>query len=147
MFRPKIPFFRTLAHRHQIQSSYRVLLRLTRRFSDPVERTYLYSWIRERFHTNSYQTSPFKVNNLLSDAKWAELVLTDALSGHPTQCQLISDLAYARTGYLHTIQQTLNEFHHPTKSCALIRDVRPPHSKSRQPHPAYRIPVDQRAIT
>ncbi|KAJ1955021.1 hypothetical protein EC988_002111 [Linderina pennispora] len=146
MFRPKIPFFHKLSHKRQIWSSYRSLLRLAHRFTDPVERTYLHSWIRERFHTNTFQTSPQKVATSLSDAKWAELVLASALDGNASQQQLISDLAYARTGYLHTIRQRLAEFHHPTKSCQLIRDVRPSHSRRRQPHPAYRIPVDPRAI-
>ncbi|KAJ2623434.1 hypothetical protein GGF44_005320, partial [Coemansia sp. RSA 1694] len=37
-------------------------------------------------------------------------------------------------------------FHHPTKSCDLIRDVRPRSSRIHQPHPAYKIPLDQRAF-
>ncbi|KAJ2900570.1 hypothetical protein IWW38_000447 [Coemansia aciculifera] len=60
--------------------------------------------------------------------------------------RLISDLAYGRRGWLKQVSQYVGEFHHPTKSCSMIRDVRPRSSRIHQPHPAYWIPLDLRAF-
>ncbi|KAJ1873531.1 hypothetical protein LPJ55_002192 [Coemansia sp. RSA 990] len=147
MFRNKLPFFRTASHRSQILSEYRRLLRQAKQFEDPVEQTYLWSWIRERFHYNKRQTSPSKVQIQLSDGVWASIIMTDALSGVESQKRLISDLAYGRTGYLKVVAQKVNEFYHPTKICQMIRDVRPRSSRIHQPNRAYWIPLDLRAFS
>ncbi|KAI8321577.1 hypothetical protein GQ54DRAFT_261573 [Martensiomyces pterosporus] len=147
MFRPRLPFFRKPEHKRLIQSTYRRLLRQAKGFSDPVEHTYLWSWIRERFHHNKRQTSPSLVDMQLSDAAWTSLVMSDALAGIHSQRTLISDLAYGREGRLKDVMRYISEFHHPTKSCELIRDVRPRASRLHQPHSAYRIPLDLRAFT
>ncbi|KAJ2490010.1 hypothetical protein IWW47_005194, partial [Coemansia sp. RSA 2052] len=146
LFRPKQPFFREAWHRRRILPLYKRLLRQSRQFADPVERQYLWSWIRERFHHNKRQTSPTQVDQQLSDAHWASLVMESALNGNPEQAKYIGDLAYGRVGWLKQIARYVREFHHPTKSCDLIRDVRPRSSRIHQPHPAYKIPLDQRAF-
>ncbi|KAJ2000978.1 hypothetical protein GGI04_003931 [Coemansia thaxteri] len=125
---------------------YRWLLRQGKQFSDPVERQYLWSWVRERFHHNKRQTSPTQVDIQLSDAHWALLVMESALGGNREQAKYIGDLAYGRIGWLKQIAQYVNEFHHPAKSCELLRDVRPRSSRIHQPHPAYCIPLDLRAF-
>ncbi|KAJ1964291.1 hypothetical protein GGI12_001523 [Dipsacomyces acuminosporus] len=146
IFRPKLPFFRKTEHKRLILSTYKHLLSQTKGFSDPVEQTYLWSWIRERFHHNKRQTSPAKVDMQLSDAAWTSLVMSDALAGIESQQQLINDLAYGRKGRLKEVMQYVNEFYHPTKSCELIRDTRPQASQTHQPHKAYWIPLDLRAF-
>ncbi|KAJ2617471.1 hypothetical protein H4S08_000313 [Coemansia sp. RSA 1365] len=146
MFRPKIPFFRKAEHRSRITSEYRRLLVQAEKFSDPVERTYLRSWIRERFHYNKQQTSPTQVEMQLGDAIWASLVMDDALAGVKSQKQYINDLAYGRTGLLKDVVQSIREFYHPTKICQLIRDVRPRSSRIHLPNRAYWIPLDLRAF-
>ncbi|KAJ2746012.1 hypothetical protein GGI20_001714 [Coemansia sp. BCRC 34301] len=146
LFRTKLPFFRTDWHRRRVLPLYRRLLRQSLHFVDPVERQYLWSWIRERFHHNKRQTSPKLVAQQLSDAQWTGLVMERALNGCPDQAKLIGDLAYGRTGWLCQVARLVREFHHPTKVCDLIRDVRPRSSRIHQPHPAYRIPLDQRAF-
>ncbi|KAJ2798293.1 hypothetical protein H4S07_005728, partial [Coemansia furcata] len=140
------PFFRKTWHKRRILSVYRRLLRQAQQFADPVERLYLWSWVRERFHHNKRQTSPAQVGQQLSDAQWASLVMESALGGNKEQIQYIGDLAYGRTGWLKHIAQYVGEFHHPTKSCDLLRDVRPRSSRIHQPHPAYWIPLDRRAF-
>ncbi|KAJ2585354.1 hypothetical protein IWW49_004649, partial [Coemansia sp. RSA 1797] len=146
MFRPRTPFFRKSAHKHHVLCEYRKLLRQTKQF-DPVEQTYLWSWIRERFHHNKRQTSPTQASQFLSDGTWASLVMSAALDGSTTQRQYISDLAYGRTGYLKDVAQQVREFHHPTKPCQTIRDVRPRSSRIHQPHKAYWIPLDLRVFS
>ncbi|KAJ2699345.1 hypothetical protein H4218_002734 [Coemansia sp. IMI 209128] len=146
LFRPKKPFFRTSWHKHRILSLYKRLLRQTHQFTDPVERQYLWSWIRERFHHNKRQTSPAQVNQQLSDAHWASLLMESAVDGNQEQARYISDLAYGRVGWLKHVAQYVREFHHPTKSCEMLRDVRPRSSRIHQPHPAYWIPLDLRAF-
>ncbi|KAJ2863728.1 hypothetical protein GGH94_003393 [Coemansia aciculifera] len=146
LFRPKQPFFRKTWHKQRILSVYRRLLRQARQFSDPVERQYLWSWVRERFHHNKRQTSPTQVGQQLSDAHWASLAMESALDGNKEQIRYIGDLAYGRTGWLKHVAQYVGEFHHPTKSCDMLRDVRPRSSRIHQPHPAYRIPLDLRAF-
>ncbi|KAJ2850546.1 hypothetical protein IWW36_001796 [Coemansia brasiliensis] len=147
MFRNKVPFFRTASHRGQILSEYRRLLRQAKQFADPVEQTYLWSWIRERFHSNKRQTAPKKVELQRSDGVWASIIMADALNGIDSQKQLINDLAYGRTGYLKMVAQKINEFYHPTKICQAIRDVRPRSSRIHQPKRAYWIPLDLRAFS
>ncbi|KAI9503780.1 hypothetical protein GGI25_003837 [Coemansia spiralis] len=148
IFRPKQPFFRQLWHRQRILSTYRKLLRQAKQFSDPVEKTYLWSWIRERFHHNKRQTSPRQVDSQLSDAMWTQLVMASALSGGCGQeKKLIGDLAYGRRGWLKDVMVEIGRFNHPTKACQLIRDVRPRSSKIHQPHRAYWIPLDLRAFS
>ncbi|KAJ2713861.1 hypothetical protein H4S00_005316 [Coemansia sp. D1744] len=146
MFRPCTPFFRKSAHKHHVLCEYRKLLRQTKQF-DPVEQTYLWSWIRERFHHNKRQTSPTQASQYLSNGTWASLVMSAALNGSTTQRQYISDLAYGRTGYLKDVAQQVREFHHPTKPCQTIRDVRPRSSRIHQPHKAYWIPLDLRVFS
>ncbi|KAJ2657162.1 hypothetical protein IWW48_004639 [Coemansia sp. RSA 1200] len=152
MFRPKRPFFRTPAHKKTVLSTYRGLLRQAKSYDgDAVEKTYLWSWIRERFHHHKYLTSPSVVDQRLSDAAWASLVISEATirgdgGGDAGPRKLISDLAYARRGWLKDIADQINRYAHPTKPCALIRDTRPRGARIRQPHPAYRVPVDMRAI-
>ncbi|KAJ2820985.1 hypothetical protein IWW50_004832, partial [Coemansia erecta] len=147
MFRPRAPFFRKAAHRQHVFSEYRKLLRQTKLFQDPVEQTYLWSWIRERFHHNKRQTSPDQTALYLSDGVWASLVMAAALNGAVSQQQYINDLAYGRTGYLKDVAQSIQEFHHPTKTCQAIRDVRLRSARIHLPHRAYWIPLDLRAFT
>ncbi|KAJ2777046.1 hypothetical protein H4R18_005362 [Coemansia javaensis] len=146
MFRPKAPFFRLAGHRRRILAEYRRLLRQSKRFEDPVEQTYLWSWIRERFHHNKRETSPRKVEVQLSDAAWASLAMRDALAGGSEQRAYISDLAYGRRGWLKDVAQKIREHCHPTAPCQLVRDVRPRSARIHQPHRAYWIPLDLRAF-
>ncbi|KAJ2845402.1 hypothetical protein GGI22_006569, partial [Coemansia erecta] len=125
MFRPKVPFFRTAQHKRKILSTYKHLLRQTKSFDDPVEQTYLWSWIRERFHQDKRQTSPKRVEQQLSDATWVSLVMDAAAQGSGEQKQLIGDLAYGRKGWLKDVAEDISQYRHPTKLCSLIRDVRP----------------------
>ncbi|KAJ1941660.1 hypothetical protein GGF37_003446 [Kickxella alabastrina] len=147
IFRPRLPFFRRPEHRQRILSSYRQLLRHAQKFTDPIEQTYLRSWIRERYHHNKRQTSPKQTQSQLSDAQWALLTMRGALAGSADQQKYIGDLAYGRTGWLKDVMQQVYEFHHPTQSCKLIRDVRPRSSQIHQPHRAYWIPLDLRAFS
>ncbi|KAJ2762112.1 hypothetical protein H4S06_000840 [Coemansia sp. BCRC 34490] len=151
MFRPKRPFFRTPAHKRTVLSAYRGLLRQAKSYGgDAVEKTYLRSWIRERFHHHKHLTSPGAVDQRLSDAAWASLVISEATTEAGTEetgpRRLISDLAYARRGWLKDVADQIGRYAHPTKPCALVRDTRPRSAQLRQPHPAYRVPVDPRAI-
>ncbi|KAI7833679.1 hypothetical protein BX661DRAFT_196196 [Kickxella alabastrina] len=123
IFRPRLPFFRRPEHRQRILSSYRQLLRHAQKFTDPIEQTYL------------------------RDAQWALLTMRGALAGSADQQKYIGDLAYGRTGWLKDVMQQVYEFHHPTQSCKLIRDVRPRSSQIHQPHRAYWIPLDLRAFS
>ncbi|KAJ2156468.1 hypothetical protein GGF46_005171 [Coemansia sp. RSA 552] len=147
MFRPRAPFFRQATHRAHVLSEYRRLIRRAEQFDDPVERTYLRSWIRERFHFNKRQTSPAQVQSQLSDGVWAYLVMSDALEQRNDQHRVVSDLAFGRQGYLKDIAQQVREFCHPTNPCHLLYDVRPRASRIQQPHRAYWIPLDPRAFS
>ncbi|KAJ1725056.1 hypothetical protein LPJ53_000705 [Coemansia erecta] len=122
------------------------MLKQTRHFADPVEQRYLWSWIRERFRYNKRETSPKKVERQLGDAASVIQTMAGALSGAADQQRRISDLAYGRTGWLKDVAQEIREFHHPTKPCDLVRDVRPRSSRMLHPHPAYRIPIDLQAF-
>ncbi|KAJ2380845.1 hypothetical protein H4S02_006492 [Coemansia sp. RSA 2611] len=146
MFRPRAPFFRRTDHKRHVLYEYRKLLRQASQFEDPVERTYLWSWIRERFHHHKRQTSPKQAATQLSDGVWASLVISAALGGAADQKLYINDLAYGRTGYLKGVAQAIHEFHHPTKPCQMVRDVRPRSARIHQPHRAYWIPLDLRAF-
>ncbi|KAJ2797461.1 hypothetical protein H4R21_004314 [Coemansia helicoidea] len=146
MFRPKLPFFRKTEHRRLILAEYRKLLSRAKHFADPVEQTYLWSWIRERFHHNKRETSPKKVQMQLSDAAWVYLSMGDALAGANDQQKYISDLAYGRAGWLKDVARQVVEFSHPTSPCQLLRDVRPRSAQIHQPHRAYWIPLDLRAF-
>ncbi|KAJ2564349.1 hypothetical protein IW140_005787 [Coemansia sp. RSA 1813] len=115
-------------------------------FEDPVEQTYLWSWIRERFHYNKRQTAPKTVEQQLSDATWASLVMDAATQGIGEQAQLVNDLAYGRRGWLKDVAKEIARYAHPTKPCALVRDVRPRAARIHQPHRAYWIPLDVRAF-
>lgn len=82
----------------------------------------------------------------MSDAQWAHLLMSEALDGSRYPKTLISDLAYGRKGWLQRVHQYIQEFHHPSQSCQLIRDTRPQSSRLHQPHRAYWIPLDLRAF-
>ncbi|KAJ1826246.1 hypothetical protein LPJ56_002275 [Coemansia sp. RSA 2599] len=126
---------------------YRQLLRTAKQFKDPVEQTYLFSWIRERFHSNKRQTSMKGVEMQFGQARSTLETMRMALSGAAEEKRHIGDLAYGRIGWLKDVVRQIIEFHHPTKPCDLIRDVRPRSSKLHQPHRAYRIPLDLRAFS
>ncbi|KAJ1879161.1 hypothetical protein H4R99_001364 [Coemansia sp. RSA 1722] len=123
------------------------MLRMTQQFADPIEQKYLFSWIRERFHFNKRQTSRKGVELQFGQAQSVVETIQRALSGSTEDKRHISDLAYGRTGWLKHVVQQIREFHHPTKTCDLIRDVRPLSSRLTQPHEAYWIPLDQRVFS
>ncbi|KAJ2725571.1 hypothetical protein GGI07_001200 [Coemansia sp. Benny D115] len=147
IFRPYQPFFRKPEHRARVLGSLRQLLRLAQQFSDPVEQTYLRSWIRERFHHNKRNSAPKKAQHDLDEAQRALAMLQEALDGSVPQQKHINDLAYGRTGWLKYVMEQIMQYDHPTKACPLIRDTRPQSSQIHQPHKAYRIPLDLRAFS
>ncbi|KAJ1924486.1 hypothetical protein IWQ60_005158 [Tieghemiomyces parasiticus] len=140
-------FFRhTAKHRLNVLGLYRSLLRLAYRLPDNVQVTYVRNWTRERFRFNRHTQGHRLLARCQAEADQARERLTRAVQGDPAERRLISDLAYGRFGRVFDTIQRIKAHHDPRKWCRNL-DLRSGRSRKRDPHPAYRIPMDVRVFT
>ncbi|KAJ1968344.1 hypothetical protein IWQ62_001303 [Dispira parvispora] len=147
MFRSKVPFFKTPDHRLPTLHLYRHMLRLSGQFVDDVHRTYLKSWLRERFRYYRRLRSPQLTQQRLVEAHQTHQRLQRALKGDQGELNLVDDLAYGRFGRVYDVIQWIKQYRNLRKPCRLALDMRSDAARRRDPHPAYRIPLDSRVFS
>ena len=73
--RPKLPFWKTAAHKTRISNLYRSILRIQRRISDPIHRDHVRIFARDAFEQKRRITSPAHVETLVCHGK--EVIYVD----------------------------------------------------------------------
>ncbi|RHZ45169.1 hypothetical protein Glove_688g36 [Diversispora epigaea] len=148
--RPRRPFWKLPQHRLPVLSLYKTLLKITELFPEAIHRKYLFYTIRDKFRYRRHETSVTNTTKFLEEAKECRNTLLNALKGDKVAFQHIDDLAWGRKGRLQAILTLLRTKKWKTKTKAnrgilrIVSDTRSMESRKKDPHPAYKIPLDRR---
>ncbi|CAG8570446.1 273_t:CDS:2 [Funneliformis mosseae] len=144
--KPRRPFWKLPQHRLPVLSLYKSLLKISKSFPDELHQKYLFYHIRQKFRLRRHETSITKTIEYLSEAQECKSTIIKALNGDTEAFQHIDDLTWGRKGRLKEVLDILENWKKP-KLHKFVKDTRTYGNRARDPHPAYRIPLDKRLYT
>ncbi|PVZ96916.1 hypothetical protein BB558_007153 [Smittium angustum] len=143
-FGPKYKQFKLLEkHRNNVLCIYRKLLKSSEKIEDDISKTFLKSWIKERFRFNKELNTKKKLQECIYEALKSLKTIDRAIEFGGKDLQLINDFAYGKKGRVEYILNRVKAGK-PEEYNRLLHDIRSKSSIKKNPQQWYAIPFDTR---